>query len=378
MALPPHGLEPVGDWFPVTRSGKVFLAHCSVSPLPRRVADAITRQIESATLGDRPDERAARLVGFRHGAAALLGAAPDEIAFVTNTVEGVRLVASGFRWAPGDNIVGGAIEFPANIYPWMGLRAHGVELRLVEPRAGRLTVEDVRAACDARTRMIALSSVQFLSGQRTDVHRIGELCRERGIRFFVDAIQGLGALAFDVRRIAVDYLSAGGHKWLLGPLGSGVFYCRREAADDLGVPLPGHRSMVPRADHLPYAYEVRRDAARFEVGAMNHAGICGLEASIELLARVGIERIEARILALTAQLADGLRSRGYELLSPEDDGERSGIVAFHHRGIDPDGLAIRLRRAGIVVSPMSGWVRCAPHFYNEPQDIENALSALVL
>jgi cysteine desulfurase/selenocysteine lyase len=354
----------------------VFLAHCTVSPLPRPVTAAVQRHLEEAALVGATTDRASRIQGFRDNAAALLHAEPDEIAFIGNTVEGVVRVADGMRWSPGDNIVGGSIEFPANVYPWMALRERGVELRLVEARNGGITVDDVRAACDSRTRLVALSSVQFLSGHRTALASIGELCHERGIRFYVDAIQSLGAFPLDVRALGIDYLSAGGHKWLLAPTGTGIFYCRREAAGDLVVRVPGHKSMVPRPEHLPYAYDVRQDAARFEIGAMNVLGVCALEASLALLLRTGVDVIEARILALTRQLIDGLTRRGHQILSPLDPGERSGIVAFRTSALDATQLTARLAAAGVVVSPVCGWTRVAPHFYNDESDIERFLDAL--
>jgi selenocysteine lyase/cysteine desulfurase len=370
--LPDHGLASVADLFPATRGDTAFLAHCTVSPLPQPVADAITAQVARASLVGATEDRAARVQGFRDRAAALLHAEPDEIAFVGNTVEGVVLVADGMRWQPGDNIVGGAIEFPANVYPWMALRDRGVELRLVDAREGRITVEAIRAAIDARTQLVALSSVQFLSGHRTDLVRIAELCREREIRLFVDAIQSVGALDLDLRAIPIDYLATAGHKWLLAPTGTGIFYCRRDA--ELAIPLPGHKSMVPRTDHLPYVFDIRRDAARFERGAQNILGICALEASLGLLLQVGIARIEARVLALTAIVIEGLRARGYEILSPLD--ERSGIVAFRSSHHDTAQVAATLKNTGVIVSPTQGWVRAAPHFYNSEDDIQRLLRGL--
>jgi cysteine desulfurase/selenocysteine lyase len=372
-------LSAFREAFPLTRNGIVFVSHCAVSPLPQPAVEAITGLATHLAQHGGTDfpGTAERLAAWRSKMAALLNATPDEIAFIGNTVSGVNLVANGIRWRQGDNIISADIEFPANVYPWQYQVYRGVETRLVPARDGRIELEDLFAAVDDRTRLIALSYVQFLSGFRLDVQRIGEFCRQRGIYFFLDAIQGLGALHLDVQQTPVDFLAAGGHKWLLGPAGSGVFYCRREVLDDLVVSSIGHGSMVSREDYLPYRLELRPNAARFEGGGKNGLGIFGLEASVDLILQAGIERVEAHILGLGDTLLEALQRKNYRIYSPHaQPSERSGIVSFAHPQHEAAAIKQRLKAQGIIVTTRSGWVRVAPHFYNTAEDIDRLIAAL--
>jgi selenocysteine lyase/cysteine desulfurase len=365
--------------FPVTESGTLFLSHCAVSPLPQAAVTAIQQLVTHVARHGGLDIPlvAERTVAWRKKMAVLLNASPEEIAFIGNTVQGINLVANGIRWRAGENIVAADIEFPANVYHWQYLERRGVETRLVPTRDGRVELAELFAAVDHHTRLIALSYVQFLSGFRLAVQRVGEFCRDRGIYFFLDAIQGLGAMHLDVQHVPVDFLAAGGHKWLLGPTGTGVFYCRRAVLDDLEVSSIGHGSMVPRQEFLPYQLNLRPEAARFEGGARNSLGIVGLEASVDLLLQAGTGRIEAHILSLHDRLLEALQRRGYRIYSPHAHrAERSGIVSFASPRHAPEMLLEHLKQQGIVLTARSGWLRVAPHFYNTEDDIERLLAAL--
>src|SRR5262245_55751986 len=223
------------DWFalrdemPVTRRW-AFLDHAAVAPLSGRARRAMGEWAgDLAEHGVANEPRWLRRVEEVRGLAArLLNSDPLDVAFVKNTSEGIGIVAEGFPWRPGDNLVTAAEEYPANLYPWMNLAGRGVELRRVPSRGPRIEIDDLRAAIDARTRLVSLSTVEFASGFRNDLDVIGGLCRERGIAFFVDAIQGLGVFPLSVRHTSIDFLAADGHKWLLGPEGAGIFYIRRE------------------------------------------------------------------------------------------------------------------------------------------------------
>src|SRR5262245_30505137 len=207
-----------------------FLDHAAVAPLSAPARDALLEWAgDVAGHGVVHEPRwLARIEEVRRQAARLLGADPFDVAFVKNTSEGVGLVAEGVPWRPGDNVVSAEDEYPANVYPWLNLARKGVELRRVKSREGRISLDDLRAAIDARTRVVTLSWVEFATGFRNDLDAVGQLCREEGVLFFVDAIQGLGVLPLDVSRTPVDFLAADGHKWLLGPEGAGLFWARRE------------------------------------------------------------------------------------------------------------------------------------------------------
>jgi len=363
--------------FPVTERW-TYLDHAAVCPISTPVYEAMAEHLQDVlTDGDTNSARwDAKVSRARASAARLLGCRPAEVAFLKNTSEGLNLVARGLAWRPGDNVVSAQGEFPANVYPWMSLAPQGVQLRMVPEREGRLRYRDIRDAIDSRTRVLALSFVEFLSGFRNDVARLGELCRKRGVLFVLDAIQGLGALRLDVVEAGVDFAAADAHKWLLGPEGSALFYCRRERLDLLESAPVGWASVRGFRDYLAYDLTLRPEAARFELGTANTVGVVGLGAAVELLLSVGIERMERRIKALTDRLCRGLERLGAEVLSSRRRGEWSGIVSFRLPGVDAKQAAQVLRRRRIALSLRSGWLRVSPHFYNSEEEIDRLLEVL--
>lgn len=364
--------------FPVTEE-YAYLNHASVAPysvpVARAMEDFITSRHRRGWLdGQKWEDRLEKVRGL---IARLIAAEPEEIAFTTNTSHGLGIVATGIDWREGDNLIGAETEFPANIYPWLNLRRLGVEVRLAPARNNRILVEDIAALMDERTRLVALSFVEFATGFRNDLKAIGQLCRERGIYFCVDGIQGLGALELKVSQVPVDFLAAGGPKWLMGPIGTGFLYCRRALIETLIPARVGWWGVVDRDDYFRYDSPLRDDARRFEEGSLNFLGFHGLGASLELLLEVGISRIEERVLGLTDYLIAGLQERGYHITTPiASPQERSGIVCFHHPYHSVDDLEQRLRKARVVISKRGRFIRVSPHFYNDEADIDRLLDAL--
>jgi selenocysteine lyase/cysteine desulfurase len=317
--------------FPVTRE-LAYLNHAGVAPISTRVREALDRYAEEAlsrgafryaAFVDAEIERA------RGRAAALVGAHPDEIAFVKNTTEGLGIVAAGLAWRPGDRVVTCDLEYPSNVYPWWWLRGRGVETLMLRGEGGRLPLERVADALrDPAVRLLALSSVEFGSGFRQDLPALGRLCRERGVLLCVDAIQSLGAIPLDVESCGIDFLAADGHKWLLSVEGCGIFYCARRALERLTPRVVGWRSVVDNADYDRLHLELQPGAG------------------------------------------------GAALLSPRGPGETSGIVSFVWPGEEPQRTAERLRRAGVFVVARRGGVRASPHFYNDEAELDRLLAAL--
>jgi len=371
------------DWqdlrheFPVTKR-YAYLDHATVAPIPTCTADAIRGFIAETenngyVNGDLWDRRAADV---RKLAAQLIGADGDEIAFVKNTTEGICHVANGLRWQEGDNVVITNVEFPTNVYPWMNLEARGVQVRRVEEVEGRIPFEDIEAAVDGRTRVVSLSFVQFLSGFRCDVERIGKLCADRGALFCLDAIQGLGALDLNVKAAGVHFLSSDGHKWLLAPEGTGIFFCDRSVWDQIDVSEAGWMGVVDRSDYTDYNFTFQPNAARFECGSLNTTCIYGLGSSLALLLSVGVGNIERHILGLTEYLCDGLEGRDCTIVSPRGRGETSGIVTFIPSGGNAAGVHRSLTADGVICSLRNGAIRVSPHFYNNAADINLLLTAI--
>jgi cysteine desulfurase/selenocysteine lyase len=370
-------LETLGEKFPVTRRW-AFLDHAAVAPLSGPARQAIVAwAADMAENGDAYLERwIKRVEEVRSSAGRLLGADPRDLAFIKNTSEGICFVAEGFPWQPGDNIVTAAEEYPANLYPWMNLAGRGVETRLAPSRGCRLEIDDIFHLVDARTRVISLSFVEYASGFRNDLEAIGARCRQRGIYFFVDAIQGLGVLSLDVSRLPIDFLAADGHKWLLGPEGAGLFYIRRDLVDLLHPISIGWKSVLNAADFSRTEFRLRPHAGRWESGTLNVGGISGLGASIDLLLEHGLPHVTDQVLNLTDYLCARLARSGIEIASSRLEKERSGIVSLVCPAAALEPCLKSCREAGIILNQRAGRLRASPHFYNSQDDIDRLIDRL--
>jgi selenocysteine lyase/cysteine desulfurase len=362
--------------FPILKEW-MFFNHAGVSPMSARAAAAMrdyaAESMEKAYLSGT---RWKRLEVIRGDAARMIGAETEEIAFVKNTSEGLAFVANGLEWKAGDEIISAAIEYPANVYPWMDLeRRRGIKLVMVPEREGRVRTEEVLAAVTSKTRMITLSHVEYASGYRNDVGKIGRFCRERGILFCVDAIQSIGAMPVDVKGMQIDFLSACGHKWMAGPEGLGIFYCRKELIPTVH-PEVGSMNVVHHMDFAHFDLTLKNDARRFECGTHNVAGIFGLGASLKMLMEVGMELVWGRIRGLTDLLVAGVESKGYTVFSPRGEQESSGIVSFYSKRLAHGPIIQGLEKQKIIVIERSDRLRATPHFYQDATHIEALVEAL--
>ena len=355
--------------FPITRK-YCYLDHAGIAPIPLRVrkaVDAFLRQsAESGAFSY--GTWLAEIARVRARSAKLIGAEPEEIAFVKNTSHGLSLVAEGLSWKAGENMVVYEKEFPANLFPWLNLRRKGVDVRMLPSRDGAVSFDDIEQLIDSRTRLLAISSVQFQNGYRIDLQRLGELCAAKSVHLCVDAIQSLGAFPLDVKRQGIDFLAADGHKWLLSPEGIGIFYCRPELAAQLNPPLVGWKSVENEHDFDDPSFHLKKNAQRFEEGSLNVLGIIALGASLELLFEVGIDRIAERIQDLGDIIIREGEKRGFELKSPRNREDRGGIVSL---GGSFDPLFVRdlLKERGIMVNVRGGALRLSPHFYNTEAEV---------
>ncbi len=365
------------DEFSITRNYN-FMNHASVSPLSRRAVQAmqgyLTQQQERSYVGAGYGRM---LTELRTLAANMIHARPDEIAFTGSTTEGISLVANGLKWNAGDNIVTSAVEFPSNMYPWMNLQSRGVQIRTVLEENGAIPLENIIEAIDSHTRVVAISAVQYASGFATDLKELGRWCQMRGVLFCVDAIQALGVLPIDVCEMRIDFLSAGGHKWLCGPEGTGLFYCDKELIGHLRPSIIGWRSMKQGTNYGHHAIDFHDDARRFEASAYNMAGLSALGAALELLTEIGVPEIAKRVLKLTDQLVDGLRAKGYRVISPREPGAASGIVAFSSPTHDHDQIQRHLEgEHRIIIAVREGRLRASPHLYNTEDEIQRLVETL--
>lgn len=374
--------ESIRSLFPVTKKF-IYMNHAAVSPLSKPVRDAmvgITDDVMLNGTGNYDDWY--RTYELARGAAArLVNAQPHEIAFMPNTSAAISAIANGLELRSGDNIVSCEVEFPANVYPWMRLKEElGITLKLAPEREGRVDPDELISLIDDRTRIVTLSWVQFASGFRSDLARIGRECRARGVFFMVDAIQGLGALKLDVERDYVDAFAADGHKYLLGTEGAALLFVSDRVIERIKPTVLGWTS-VKKYDQfshsaLDYKLDYREGALRFECGSLNTVGVYGLRAALDLFLEVGPERIEEYILGLSDYLADRLRDKGYEVISPRRTGEKSAIVCCKHRRLSAVELYGALRSRDIITAPRMNRLRISPHFYNTREEVDTLVSTL--
>ncbi len=365
--------ERFAEDFPIKKN-LIYLNHAAVAPLCRPAAEAMQALVDDACrFGSlHYDKWMEAYSGLREAAAKLIHSSADEIAIVKNTSEGIATVAAGLDWKPGDRVIAFEEEFPANYYPWRRLEARGVQvvwLSIYDP------LEKIAQALEG-ARLLAISYVNYLSGYRVDLTAIGNLCRRHGCFFFVDAIQGIGALPIDVEESYIDALAADGHKWMLGPEGNGVLYVRRKWLDAIEPVEFGWTNPASYADYSSRDMTLRPDAGRYECGTLNTVGCFGQRAAIELLLSAGIENIAPMVLALADQLEKGAIAKGYQVMVPRTGETGSGIVSFRHPLIDSRQIVSDLKRKNISAAPRQGWIRLSPHFYIDPEDIDRVLEEL--
>jgi cysteine desulfurase/selenocysteine lyase len=369
-------MSTLNDEFPQIE-GLRYLNHAAVAPWPRRATEAVTAFAQqNMTLGARDYPQWLNVEQSLRGRLARLLNAPStaDIALVKNTSEALSFVAFGLDWKADDQIVISDEEFPSNRVVWEALQPQGVEVIQVNLKGGDPEA-DLLAACGPKVRLMAISAVQYASGLRLDLPRLGEGCEQRGVLLCIDAIQHLGALPFDVQQYRCAFAMADGHKWLLGPEGLGVFYCRSDLRAKLKLHEYGWHMLEHAGDYDRRDWEPARSARRFECGSPNLLGTMALEASLSLLEEVGMDRVGQALGERIDHLQRELSAMpGVELLSPADPLRRAGIMTFRVNGLENQMLFDCLKAKQIVCALRGGGVRLSPHFYTRSEVIEQTLS----
>jgi cysteine desulfurase/selenocysteine lyase len=365
--------------FPITQR-TIYLNHAAVSPLPIPIVETIESQLRDVR--DNGSANYRNWIAVKNHArsllAELLGARPQQVAFLRNTSDGLSTVANGIKWQKGDNVVTFRREFPANVYPWLRLRdAFGVEVRMCDERDGRVDVTELESLVNEHTRVIAISHVQYASGFRADLERLGRVARQRDALLVVDVIQSLGVVPLNVEDELVDVAAGASHKWLLGPEGVGYLYLSDRARQRIEPTLVGWVSVANPEDYNNFEQEWNEGTLPWETGTGATALIHGLAASLELLKNVGAERITNYLEEITDYLCERFKSKNYEVLSSREPTEKSQIVCVRHRGaLSAMDLYHLLRAKNIVTAPRNDRLRIAPHIYNTLEEIDSLLEAL--
>lgn len=365
--------------FPVEYS-VLYLNHAAVAPWPLRTGDAVRRFAgECVDVGARNFPHWTEVEAtLRERLARFLNApSTADIALLKNTSEGLSTVAHGFPWAEGDNVVVPQEEFPSNRIVWESLSRYGVTARFVPIQNESDPETALLAACDGRTRLLAASSVQYATGLRLNLTALGRGCRERGVAFCVDAIQGLGVFKHDIQAMGIDFLVADAHKWLLGPEGIAVFYCSAAWRSRLTLHEYGWHMVEDYLNYDTRDWEPAASARRFECGSQNMLGIHALAASLSLFEEIGMAEIERRILARADLLFEEIAGRPeLHLLTRPEPGRYAGIVTFRHRSRPAKQLFQDLRSQDVICAARGGGIRFSPHAYTRPDTLARAMAMI--
>ena len=358
-----------------------YLNHAGVSPWPVRTATAVKLFAEENLI--RGSSRYPQWLdvekNLRNQAKNILNAESiDDIALLKNTSEALSVVAYGLDWRSGDNIVSSNQEFPSNRIVWESLSSKGVEFRQADLTTSSTPEDALFSIADNRTRIITVSSVQFSTGLRMDLERIGEFCKKQDILFCVDAIQSIGAIRFDVQEIQADFVMADGHKWMLGPEGLALFYCSPDVRNQLSLQQYGWHMVKHIYDFDRKDWSAADSARCFECGSPNMLGIYALNASLSLLLEAGMEDVEKEVLTRTEHLFNAINSRPeLELITPSALNRYAGIVTLRHKKYDNLSLYNHLMKNKVICAFRSGGIRLSPHFYTPIDQLDSVIDIIM-
>lgn len=361
-------------------SNLCYLNHAAVAPWPRSAAEAVQRfALENMQRGAQDYPNWIQVENALRSNLARLIHAPSaaDIALVKNTSEGLSMIAYGLAWQPGDQVVITDQEFPSNRIVWESLARLGVKTLVAQLDQGESPEAAIAAVITPKTRLISVSSVQFGTGLRLDLARLGALCRQHGVLFCVDAIQSIGAEPLDVQALGIDFTTADGHKWLLGPEGLGLLYVRPEIREQLTLHEFGWHMVKHRGDYSRTDWSPAEDARRFECGSPNLLAAHALKASTDLLLAVGMAQVQTLLQARMQYLYEKLAGiDGFQPITSSDAKRRSGILTCRFNQMDSAKLHQQLMNAQVICANRGGGVRFSPHFYTPFSVLDQAIGRL--
>lgn len=356
--------------FPFCRE-YLHLNNAGFCPSPQRAMEEVCRYqqaLSSRPLVEVMEQYGGRDRQVRHRLARLLNVAPQQIAITHNTAEGLNVIAQGFPFQPGDRVISGGKEYPANIYPWMNLAHKGVELVLVPEREGRIDPEDIEHELKQGAALVSLSFVNWCSGFRNDLDSIAALCRGAGVPLVVDGAQGVGALPLYPAATGISALACPAWKWLWGPSGLAFLYMEPTFMERIRPVFVGADGVAGAERLLDYRLQPRADMRRFEYATKNFPAIILFAACLELSLELGILHIEERLLEVTDQFRMAVKDAGGQIFGAWPAQRSSGIFSFTHPARDAEQIKSGLVKRGAVVNTRDGRVRVAPHIYLDGED----------
>jgi selenocysteine lyase/cysteine desulfurase len=370
-------ITKIRENFPYLKTGKIYLNHAATGPIIKPVKDKLIEVIseKSETEIDNFKKFLNSVENTKLLLGELINTSSERIAFVDNTSTGLNILAQGIDWEKGDGIILNNLEFPANVYPFLNLNDKGVEVDFVKSHKGIVTAENIIDAIKPNTKLISLSMVQFLTGYRIDLEKIGKVCKEKNIIFSVDAIQGLGAVRLNVQKCNVDFVSSGSQKWLFGLQGLGFIYLSERLQSKIKPTFVGWTSVENQWNLLNYDLILKKTAERFQTGTLNTLGIFALEESLKFLKNYGFDLVEKKVLDNSTYLMQLLNNLGIKtVLTNLPEENISGIVSFEHK--NSSNIFNTLLANNIICSIREGMIRFSPHFYNLHEELEKVIKIL--
>ena len=355
----------------------VHLSAGGETPLLRSHQDAFLRFMDHKSKGERArDLITETMLRTRQQCAELFHVSDNDLTFVPSASDGINIVARGLDWQPGDNVVIADVEFGAGAFPWTTLADQGVEIKIVRHRDWEISLQDIEAAIDARTRVVSISHVSMFSGQRLPLKPLSDLVHQHNAALVLDATHSAGVM--DVDASLADVMVTSCYKWLLGTHGTAVFYWNRNTMPDLKVPFPGWNSAATIGGWKdPLNFSVHDDANRFMSGNPAFLSLYLLSNALDTLLPLGQKNIEQHALALSGRLRQGISQMNYTLMTPEDAQHRAGNICIMSDRIEQ--LTQSLRDQNILVWGAYGSdarLRISTHVYNSEADVDACLDAL--
>jgi selenocysteine lyase/cysteine desulfurase len=372
-------VQEARTYFPYLKSGKIYLNHASISPLSNLVTDRVKEYLLERSETDIENVPKVQFVteSVKEKLAKLINTSPDRIAFVDNTSNGLNIIAQGLSWKTGDRIILNDIEFPSNVYPFLNLKTQGVEIDFVKSNNGIVLAEDIIKKITPKTKLISISSIQFLSGYRADLKKIGEICKQKNIIFCVDAIQGLGAVNLNFEECNICFLACGAQKWLMGMMGLAFIAVSEELQAKIAPKYVGWLSVENPWALLNYDLELKKSADAFQNGTISVVGVNALDAALQLFDKFGVDNVEESVLSNSLYFIRQLQTIGIKpLLAGYDFKYISGIVSFRSESVKT--IFNALAESNINCSLREGLIRFSPHFYNTFEEIDTVIERIKL
>ncbi len=372
-----NAINNLRDYFPHIKDGVIFLNNASTGPLSTPVIEAMEIYIKENSKNDIDGFRSflSRQKKSKEIIAEMLNTTADRIAFVDNTSNGINILAQGIDWKKGDRVLLNDLEFPANVYPFLNLEKEGIAVDFVKSKEGIVTADDLIDKIKPETKLVSVSQVQFLTGYRIDIEKLGSECKKRGIIFSVDAIQAMGAVNTDVKKYNIDFLSSGTQKWMLGLQGLGFVFLSKDLQNKLSQRFVGWKSVVNAWNILDYDLTLREDASKYQNGTISEIGVYAINASLNFMKEIGYKNIEEKVLNNASYLTDKLKEIGLKpLLAEFENNNRAGIVACKINNAQT--VHDELLKNKIHTAVREGYIRFSPHFYNNNKDIDKVIDVL--